>query len=69
MSRGVSVGGKRYRMVVLRAIEWDEQGRPSQVTVGYDDTIYKLGDKGRLENEFWTCLVPMEMSKVARRDN
>ena len=68
MSRGVSVGGKRYRMVVLRAIEWDEQGRPSKVLVGYDDTTFKV-DGNRLENEFWTCLVPMEMSKLTRRDN
>lgn len=62
MSRGKAIGGKRYKLVVLRAVEWDEQGRPSKVIVGYDDTTFDLSDD-KVSREFWTCYVPDGMLK------
>lgn len=42
-SEYLTIGGdKYYGVVVLKVMSWDEQGRPSIVQVGYDDTTFHL---------------------------
>jgi mRNA-degrading endonuclease HigB of HigAB toxin-antitoxin module len=38
----IKVGGEKYTLVVLQVLERDEFGRPSQVKVGYDDTVFNI---------------------------
>lgn len=61
-TRTREIRGKSYRLVVLRVAEWDPQGRPSKVIVGYDDTTFDLRNDQE-SREFWTCYVPEEMAK------
>lgn len=39
---GPVINGEKYQLVVLKVTGWDEAGRPSQATIGYDDTTFKL---------------------------
>ena len=64
--KGPLINGKEYNFVVLRVLEWDDMGRPSKVIVGYDDTTFDLTDES-LSREFYTCLVPEEMTKPKHR--
>lgn len=55
-----SNGKKReYCLAILKVDSFDEYGRPSKVTVGYDDTSFKL-DQGM---QFWTAWIPVEMTE------
>lgn len=51
------VGEKKYRLVVLKITGRDKLGRPSEATIGYDDTVFNL-EGGE---EFMTCFIPAEM--------
>lgn len=55
-----NIKGRDYALVVLKTVEWDEQGRPSTCTVGYDGTTFHL-EGGE---DFWTCWVPVAMLKT-----
>lgn len=52
----IKVGGKAYRLVVLRIMEWDEKGRPSKAIIGYGDTTFDLRDDS-VSREFITGFV------------
>ena len=54
--KGPVINGKKYKLVVLRPCEWDSQGRPSKVEIGYDDTVFRLDDATK-SNEFITAFV------------
>lgn len=53
------IRGKQYRLVVLRVTGWDSEGRPSQATIGYDDTSFDLRDD-KVSREFLTAYVSVE---------
>jgi hypothetical protein len=57
-----TIRGEEYALVVLRVVDWDAEGRPRTVVVGYDDSTFKLSEN-RFENEFFTCFVPIAMTK------
>jgi hypothetical protein len=48
-----TIGGKDYKLVVLRVLERDAQGRPSKVELGHDDAVFKVEDG----MEFFTAYV------------
>lgn len=54
--------GKPYKLVLLKVIDRDSQGRPSQCVIGYDDEVFTL-EQG---DEFITGFVPAEL--VAKKD-
>lgn len=66
--KGPIVNGKQYNVVVLRPVEWDEQGRPTKVIVGYDNEKFRLDDPN-LVNEFYTAFVPEKMTEPKARNN
>lgn len=66
MARSRQIRGKQYSLVVLRVLEWDEQGRPSKCIVGYDDTSFDLRDDA-VSREFMTCYVLEEMTTPRTR--
>lgn len=66
MARGRQIKGRDYVLVVLRVHEWDEQGRPSKCTIGYDDTSFDLRDDA-VSREFITAYVPAEMTTPRTR--
>lgn len=59
---GAIINGKRYSLVVLRLTAWDDKGRPSQATIGYDDTVFDLADEN-VSREFATALIPEQFTK------
>lgn len=50
---------REYILVILKVDEADEYGRPSKVTVGYDDTVFQT-EQGM---QFWTAWIPVEMAE------
>ena len=60
--KGPKINGKPHSLVVLRITAWDEHGRPSQATIGYDDTTFDVSDPNQ-SNDFMTCFVQTEMTK------
>lgn len=56
MSRTRNIKGKDYQLVVLHVLERDAEGRPSKVTVGYDDTTFKVAGG----EQFLTAYVSVE---------
>jgi len=64
--KGPVINGKQYVVVVLRPVEWDEQGRPSKVIVGYGNETFRLDDPN-LANEFFVAFAPEGMSKQQER--
>lgn len=63
-----NIRGKDYRLVVLRVVEWDREGRPSKAIIGYDDTPFDLRDDS-VSREFMTCYVPRDCTMPKRKDN
>lgn len=58
------IKGKDYVLVVLRITDWDDKGRPSAATIGWDDSTFDLRDP-KVSREFMTAWVPAEMAKAA----
>jgi len=56
-----NIKGKEYSLIVLRVLEWDDQGRPSKTIIGYDDTTFRLDDG--TPNHFITAFVPVDQTK------
>ena len=68
MSREREIKGQVHTLVLLRVLEWDDQGRPSKCIVGYDDTEFRI-DNDQVSNEFMTAYVPKDMTTIRRKDN
>lgn len=51
------IRGKDHVLVVMKAVAWDAQGRPSKVEMGYDDTVFAI-EGGE---QFFTAYVPEDM--------
>ena len=66
MARNRQIKGEMYNLVVLRVHEWDEQGRPSKCTIGYDDATFDIRDDA-VSREFMTCFVPEKMTTPRTR--
>lgn len=66
--KGPIINGKQYNVAVLRPVEWDEQGRPTKVIVGYGNETFRLDDPN-LANEFYTAFVPETMAQPKKRNN
>lgn len=66
MSGNRTIRGKEYSLVVLRILEWDENGRPSKCIIGHDDTVFRLSDQSE-ENHFLTAYVPTDMIRKATK--
>lgn len=64
----VTIGGKIHALIVLRILEWDEQGRPSKAIIGHPDTVFRLDDPNQ-PNEFLTAFVSQEMLEKQRKDH
>lgn len=62
MTPEITIGGKRYKLCILRVIEHDEQGRPSHASIGYDDTVFDLSDE-RISRKFVTAWIPVSVIK------
>ena len=56
----IYIKDQRYDLVVLRVDERDAFGRPTKVTVGYDDTLFDIQEG----NEFVTAFVHGESVKA-----
>lgn len=59
-TRTIKHGDLTYKLVVMQILEKDDFGRPSKVTVGYDDTAFSLRDS----EEFMTAFVPVDMMQI-----
>jgi hypothetical protein len=57
--------GERYRLAVFRIEEHDAQGRPSKVSVVYDEQTVDLTDGGSVS--FMTGYLPEHMTKPKAR--
>lgn len=63
--RVLKVRDKRYRLAVFRIEEHDEQGRPSKVSVLYDEQTVNLADGGSVL--FMTGYLPEHMTRPKAR--
>ncbi len=66
--KGPIINGKQHDLVVLRILEWDDAGRPSKASIGYDDSSFRLDDQ-KLPNEFLTAFVVADSVKPRSTNN
>lgn len=59
MARGPKINGERYVLVLMKVDARDAKGRPSTVTLGYDDSTFKV-EEGM---EFITAFVKADCVK------
>lgn len=63
--RKKTIQGKDCVLVVLKVEERDEFGRPRKVTVGFDDSTFKL-EGGE---EFYTAWISAEAAHIETKGN